>query len=567
MSTKKAWRPMNFKYFDFMRLLANNRFNLILGLAIFFVGFILLIPFTGTLDILRQGDEVMHIATVRESLDTGSWLLPQLTGQPNAYKPPLLFWLGMIGEALFGRSLLSDRILMVVTGALVGSLLFAMARRLGASGFKSVFIGLSFVVSLAAFKFSRLLMMDLPMALGLTLVGYLLLLYRLKPRYFYLWLTGFVVGAGFLFKGPLFHVYSGLVYLSFVFVRGWSPAILVSRVRQLNFFKKSFIDGFVLLISSLMVPLLWVISLYVSGHSGVLWFFFVIENVGKFGAENQPMARIFGGWLLYLLPFTLPVIWIWFKSFRQPIRNKSNLFSRIFLIAAVLITLLHLLPDRKDPYYVIPILPLVLLSVGLNVQKNDRTVWHLLKLQNLILAVLTTVVAIIFISWLVGIFIFVIFGIWFVMSRIYKHGNFDWFGQFVAASFIIILFQFLILPKVNRPAINESIANELQDQPICLVSRNWWDVFELKMLLPNADVVHSSPTTSIHCADGSRTVLVLQEQIDSPKNYNLAKQWSHWSIRPVSINFQKQVSEIFDLTQFEGQSQIWQPEGVNTNDN
>ena len=173
MSTKKAWRRLNFKYFGFMMVPAINRFNLIAGLAVFFVGFILLIPFTGTLDILRQGDEVMHIATVRESLDTGSWLLPQLTGQPNAYKPPLLFWLGMIGEALFGRSLLSDRILMVSTGALIGSLLFVMARRLGASGFKSIFIGLSFVVSLAAFKFSRLLMMDLPMAFGLTLVGYL----------------------------------------------------------------------------------------------------------------------------------------------------------------------------------------------------------------------------------------------------------------------------------------------------------------------------------------------------------------------------------------------------------
>ncbi|MBW7858211.1 MAG: glycosyltransferase family 39 protein, partial [Leptonema sp. (in: Bacteria)] len=536
MSTKKAWRRLYSKYLGFMRLLANRQSNIFAGIAIFLAGFILFLPFTDTLDLLRQGDEVMHIATVRESLDTSSWLLPQLTGQPNAYKPPLLFWLGMVGEALLGRSLLADRIFMLVLGALTGSLLFVIARRVGASFFKSILIGFSFIVSLAAFKFSRLLMMDLPMAFSLTFVGYLLLLHKLRPRYFYLWIAGFVVGVGFLFKGPLFHVYSGLLYLSFIGIRFWSPAILVNPDRQINLFKKFITEGFVLFVSSLIVPAIWVVSLYVSGHAGVLWFFFVIENVGKFGAENQPMTRIFGGWLLYLLPFTLSALWIWFKSFRQPVRNKANLFSRIFFIAAVLITLLHLLPDRKDPYYVIPVLPLVLLSVGLSVQRNDRTVWWLLKLQNLILAVLTGTVAIIFISWPVGIFIFIFFGIWFGVGVLYKNGDYDWFGQFIAASLIMILFQFLILPKVNRPAIDESIASELQNQSICLVSRNWWDVFELKMVMPNSDIVHSSPMANIHCADGHRAVLELQEQVQLPQNYILTKQWSHWSIRPFDLN-------------------------------
>jgi 4-amino-4-deoxy-L-arabinose transferase-like glycosyltransferase len=44
----------------------------------------------------------MHIATVRESLDSGTILLPKLTQQPNACKPPLLFWMGMLGESLPG---------------------------------------------------------------------------------------------------------------------------------------------------------------------------------------------------------------------------------------------------------------------------------------------------------------------------------------------------------------------------------------------------------------------------------------------------------------------------------
>jgi 4-amino-4-deoxy-L-arabinose transferase-like glycosyltransferase len=77
------------------------RQNLI-SLVLLVFGTAFLLPGTEGLSLLRQADEVMHIATVRESLDSGSILLPQLTQQPNACKPPLLFWMGMLGESLPG---------------------------------------------------------------------------------------------------------------------------------------------------------------------------------------------------------------------------------------------------------------------------------------------------------------------------------------------------------------------------------------------------------------------------------------------------------------------------------
>lgn len=58
----------------------------------FAVLFILSAIFAMTLGVpdvaFPQGDEIMHIRSIRESLDAGSYTLPVLSGLPNPYKPP-----------------------------------------------------------------------------------------------------------------------------------------------------------------------------------------------------------------------------------------------------------------------------------------------------------------------------------------------------------------------------------------------------------------------------------------------------------------------------------------------
>lgn len=273
-----------------------------------------------------------------------------------------------------------------MTAAGTAVFLFLIARLHSLSFARSLLISVLFLFTLAAFKFGRLLMMDMPMAFFLTAVAYSFVRHwRIQKGWKFMALAGFLTGIAFLLKGPLFHVYAALLFLSQAGMRLRSPAALSNMPRLRLMLSGFFKDGLIFSAAALIVPFLWVGALAASGHTAVLWFFFVVENAGKFAADNQPMMRIFGGWLLYLMPFTLPALWIAARSFLRPVRGPAGYTARVFFVAAILITLLHLLPDRKDPYYVIPVLPLVIVAVGLS-YKEDRIAGWLLFIQSAVLA-------------------------------------------------------------------------------------------------------------------------------------------------------------------------------------
>lgn len=516
--------------------------------AIFLAGALLLLPGTEGLNLLRQGDEVMHIATVRESLDTDSILLPRLTGQPNAYKPPLLFWMGMAGEWLLGRSLFADRFVVALLGAGTAVFVYGLVRLHRLSTRRSLAVALGFLFSLAAFKFGRLLMMDLPMAFFLTAVAWASVKHWRSPRgrMNYLILAGFLTGIAFLYKGPLFHAYAALLLLAQAGMRLWSPAMLSQfrrwKARLLQYVK----EALVFVLASLVVPAAWVLVLYGNGLGDVLWFFFVVENIGKFAADNQPMMRIFGGWLLYLLPFTLPVLWIAIDSFRRPVKAPSAYTARIFFLAAILITCLHLLPDRKDPYYVVPVLPAVIVAAGL-VWRSDRLSLRLLTWQSAFMALLLAVALFLFADlWIAivasSVLLLAVVAGWMSTRKIAEPklpgadeaGGMLW-RTLAAPLLIMAILQFVLLPAVTRPILPEAYVPALKKTGVCLVSRNWWDVFELQLYLPDTEIQHSSPADTIFCADRTKAVLALQEDMPVPEGYEEAASWSHWSIRPVAV--------------------------------
>jgi 4-amino-4-deoxy-L-arabinose transferase-like glycosyltransferase len=75
-------------------------------------------------------DETRYVSVAWEMLSNDSWLVPHLNGEPYSHKPPLMFWLFMIGWRLFGISEWWPRLVptLFIAGGMF--LTWRMARRL-----------------------------------------------------------------------------------------------------------------------------------------------------------------------------------------------------------------------------------------------------------------------------------------------------------------------------------------------------------------------------------------------------------------------------------------------------
>ncbi|MCB1172378.1 MAG: glycosyltransferase family 39 protein, partial [Leptospiraceae bacterium] len=331
-----------------------KKFKIALGL----LAFLLLAFGINGVAILAQGDEYMHIATVRQSLDNNSWLLPTLEGLPNYYKPPILFWIGMLSEALLGNSLFAVRLPAVLAG--LGSI-FLLYRLLKVTGAPALFPSIAYALSLGTLKFSKLLMMEQFMAFALLVTTLFFVRFVQTKSYRCLLWAGLASAIAYFFKGPLFQVYTGFLFLAWAIplflhfnaqgdFRGWHrvPTILKAAL---------------VLHLPLLLPLAWNGWLFYSAPDNygkaILEFFYVNENLSKFRHADQSPFMIPMGWLLYSAPWTVMIIGAFFLALRSTVRDSRVRIGRMLFVTALAISLLHMLPSRKDPYYVIPVLPVL----------------------------------------------------------------------------------------------------------------------------------------------------------------------------------------------------------------
>src|SRR4051794_13334445 len=75
-------------------------------------------------------DEATYLAISAEMADRGAWLTATLEGDPNFYKPPLLYWAARVCFALFGQTLFAGRLGVALCVVALALLLAALARRL-----------------------------------------------------------------------------------------------------------------------------------------------------------------------------------------------------------------------------------------------------------------------------------------------------------------------------------------------------------------------------------------------------------------------------------------------------
>ncbi|MBX7059168.1 MAG: glycosyltransferase family 39 protein [Leptospirales bacterium] len=439
---------------------------------------IYLLPGSQSAALLQQGDEPMHAATVQDTLRSGHWLLPQLNGEINYFKPPLLFWTATLLASLAGEQIFVLRLSSFLFTLLAAAGVAACVRLARQSLCQATIAALIYLSLFGVARFSRLLMMEQGMAASLIWTAFWILKAEGAGRIGAAAAAAFFAGvfslAGLLLKGPVFCVYTTIVFCSV-----HSFAILrMPGKRFARRLRRTALQGIFLAMPLTIVCLsVWLIEPTDRVREALLHFL-IFENLAKFGGQNQSEFRLLGGWLLYSLPWSPLLLGGWLFAFRGPILTRSRRLAAQLAVAVLLLTLLHFLPDRKDSYYVVPFLPAALTAAIL--QPTPR--WP---------------------QWL------------------WRAG---WAGAFA-----IFLFHVGLLPILSRPLLPTAQAATIGSE-LCLVSRRAWDAYLIRMYYPRLSVWHaSSAASTISCADGVRPILIAgPSRSQIPDGYHLQSKWPLW---------------------------------------
>ncbi|AYV57877.1 phospholipid carrier-dependent glycosyltransferase [Leptospira kmetyi] len=524
------------------RKISPIRRDLLMAAVLFVVSVLLLFPNIGSRAVLSQGDEEMHIATIRESIQTGEILFPRFEGFMNLYKPPVLFWTGIASDLIFGMSLTSERLPSLLLFAGTAILIYFALRLFKAGPIYSVVIASSYLLTLGVFKFSRLVMMEALMTFLLVLSTYLLLAFFKKRNRSYLIGAALVSGFACLVKGPLFQIYSGTVLASWAFIHAFqfqSTGEWSGKKR----FVKMIVDQALFHGIALGVLAVWggvLTSLSPAGNAFLKVFFFT-ENLGKFSSAttNQNEFIILLGWVLYCLPFTPFLLETMSKTILKTSQSFGGMIGRILIFSTIAVSMIHELPNRKDYYYILPLIPLAFIGVGLYFSRKNQEVSLsgplsrnfrflifvsiLLGLGKILLDFRSGQEAWADLLW-VG-FANIVGAFWMIPDKrtvLYKTS----LTLLLGTGFMFYL-QLVLIPSVNLPDV--PLSGRIQESKnLCVVSENPWVALTFKNALPGTAVEHSLPGAQMNCMDGKRDVVFYRTDSALPKGYSLAQTWSIW---------------------------------------
>ncbi|HMY47720.1 MAG TPA: glycosyltransferase family 39 protein, partial [Leptospiraceae bacterium] len=452
-----------------------------------------LVPGTGGKDFPGQGDEVMHLVTVQQSLASKSYIVPVVDGVPNYYKPPLLFWAGMVTEAVLGPGLFGPRFSSILFTTGIVLLMYYLMVVWGVRPWVAVVASIAYLCSIGTMKFGRLLMMEQGMAFFYLLFVFLLLEHYRTGRIRPLIVSGLISGIGFLFKGPVFLIYCAftlIIWASMRIVRFKTDPVRITGLRK---FWPTVRTGLIFSAFALVVPVIWAGSvLLFAGVAGkaMLAYFFIVENAGKFAQQDQSEIRILVGWIIYTFPWTVVLFaGLYFALRSRYAYGKIQIAGRLLLMTVVVTTIFHFIPNRKAAYYGIPFAPL--LFAGLPMMLRDNSVLE--RWSRLSLIVLYIVMpALVVLTWLGSdspwsllLLIPVVAGI-FIDIRAKRDSNFL-NGSFatdrrlktlsVAGVLVILVLQFVLYPLLNKEVIPVGMSGRFASK-MCVISTETWDAMD-----------------------------------------------------------------------------------------
>ena len=303
-------------------------------------------------------DETRYTSVAWEMWLRGDWLVPYLNGETYSHKPPLLFWIFMLGWKLFGVNEWWPRLVPMLFS--LGSLYLVqlLARRLWPQQDVHLYAPLILLGFTTWPFFSTAVMFDMMLAFFVLLA--IVALQRAMSDGGMRWwlLAGLAWGLGMLAKGPVVFVHTLPIV---ILLRWWLPD--GQRVDIPGLAKGLTIA---LLLAGCII-LAWVVPAVFSGGEDYGRSLLLGQNIQRaLKAPNDALA-----WWFYLpvIPFLL-FPWLYWGGIWQAAleRGKDGKLldsgSRFCLAWAISVLVIFSLISGKKVHYLLPELPALALLFG-----------------------------------------------------------------------------------------------------------------------------------------------------------------------------------------------------------
>lgn len=275
-------------------------------------------------------DESIYAQVAKEALLNRQPLSFTFFGQPWFEKPPLMFWLIMLGYKIFGINELGGRFFVALLALATIVLTYFFVKKLSRS-FLAAFLALaSYAICFHFFFHSYFLEFDIPVTFFVLLSLFGFILAEENPKYFYLFFSA--LGLGLLTKSVI-----GLLPLPIIFL------YLLAR-RNFKILKNKHFAYGLLLLATIVVPWhLWETLRFGKNFWNSYFFYHVIDRYAT------PLENNGGPWNFY---------------FQVLVQNGA------FALLTAVSTLYFALKSIKNKNYLLPLLGFVFIYIFFSAAKT-----------------------------------------------------------------------------------------------------------------------------------------------------------------------------------------------------
>ncbi|MEW6418546.1 MAG: phosphatase PAP2 family protein [Nitrospirota bacterium] len=418
-------------------------------------------------------DEARNAEAAREMLERSDFLVPTYNYELRTDKPPLHYWIFIVGYKLLGVNELSPRIGSAVIGLATVLLIYIFTVKV-LNRKIALISALLLPTCLYSFLIFRMAVPDPYLVFFSTLALFSFYLGIVNNTYKYILFFYISIGLAVLTKGPVGFILPFGVAFTFIFFRGMLTSFhsgtkkvhqfLLSSVKSLKvFLTYRHIIGF-LIAGSIAIPWYVIVSIKTGGEfaSG----FFLHHNIGRFltsfeGPKGPFFAPLF--LLLGFFPWSFFTIQVLISSYKE---KKEPLMLFLFLWV-ILHLIFYSISATKLPQYLIPVYPALsiltakYLSQGMPYKRVSAAFISILGLTVIIaLSILSNTYARELMPWVAFLGLpFLIGGIIILFSDKYIH-------QIIAASSVIffLLLSGWLMPVAKGYFIPKKIAHVIEEQ-------------------------------------------------------------------------------------------------------